>query len=647
MALLSQDAPDLMKSRLEQGVWLDQIERSYNAWFAAPNHKKPELLLAGPTLTWAESWMLTQPKELSASLKQYIIRSLTAQSRKSAGQREVVEAEQRRKDTVYRYLLITMALFALMVLAPGAIRDILGFQFEHSLPIDPDASGQVASDETMRPDGPREPQIADAVELALSPPVATEPPKLESGFAKLANAVQIQSDKGNERLASLLAAEFFRSLEATPPAKGPAKDDEQLREVSKSLVADAFLTRIDPVDAGIKLSDQSPAISCPASSRFVGISETRQLHVWDSTFRGSPATASARPRVVKSDNVDRDCARLVTISPDYELLLTPLVASGPAIKLGSHDADVIGIGFSGDGSKVVSVSRDSVGRIWDTRAARRLADLRVEETTLTGASLSLDGTRALTWSEEQVSHVWDASTGRLLGSLKGHQGPIVRGEFSADGGRVLTVSIDGTAILWNARSLEPLQLIKAEAGSILDARMSPDGRYVAAISESATVQIFDGQQNGAVAELSNGKGNIRAFTFSQDSKLVATVDWSGSISIWQSETGQRLTSLNRRGDQVASLMFSQDGKSLTALMRSGSIATWALTTGESDVHARIKAAGYTCLTVDERRQFGLPPFDADWCVAPPNSAPLPAVSPAVAPPTLEPGAADGPITEKE
>ena len=190
MALLSQDAPDLMKSRLEQGVWLDQIERSYNAWFAAPNHKKPELLLAGPTLTWAESWMLTQPKELSASLKQYIIRSLTAQSRKSAGQREVVEAEQRRKDSVYRYLLITMALFALMVLAPGAIRDFLGFQFEHSLPVDPDASGQVASDETMRPDGPREPQIADAAEPTEKVPAVAEAPSCTAIYGILNNPLE-------------------------------------------------------------------------------------------------------------------------------------------------------------------------------------------------------------------------------------------------------------------------------------------------------------------------------------------------------------------------------------------------------------------------------------------------------------------------
>src|SRR5690606_5056577 len=114
--------------------------------------------------------------------------------------------------------------------------------------------------------------------------------------------------------------------------------------VSRSLVADAFVTRIDPVDTGLRLNDLSPAIGCPESARFVGVSESRQLHVWDSTLRGVPATAAAKLRIVKFGSVDRDCARLVTVSPDYELMVSPIVAGGPTIMLGAHEADVIGIG---------------------------------------------------------------------------------------------------------------------------------------------------------------------------------------------------------------------------------------------------------------------------------------------------------------
>lgn len=625
MALLSQDAPDLMKSRLEQGVWLDQIERAYNAWFAAPNHKKPELLLTGPTLTWAESWMLTQPAELSASLKQYIIRSLTAQSRKSAGQRETIEQEQRRKDKVYRYLLITMSLFALMVLLPGIVRDLLGFQFDQAVPTEVAQGPDFAS---TPPDTASEPEVAA--------PAATSPAKKDLEFAVLSRAVQIQADKGDDRVAALLAAEFFESLKAPPVAK----NEPALRELARSVVADAFVTRTAPLRDGDRLGDQIPAISCPATARFVGVSEARQVRVWDEASRPAIVKASLNPRQIKAEAVDAACARVVTVSDDYELTVTPLLNGASPMKLGAHEADVVGIGLSGDGSRMVSVSRDSVGKIWDIRAGRRIADLRVDETTFSGAAMSLDGARAVTWSEEQIAHVWDAATGRLLGSLKGHQGPIVRGEFSADNRRILTRSIDGTAILWDAGSMAPLHLVKAETGGVLEAHMSRDGRYVALINEAATVYVFDSASDGNVAEISTGKGKIRSFTFSQDASRLATVDWTGGITVWNTTDGQRLGEVNRRGDPIATVMFSRDGTQLAALAQAGSTATWKLTFEESALQARIKAAGYECLSADERRQFNVPAAGRrPWCMSTePEPVPF-AVAPVEQPAPIESPAA--------
>lgn len=622
MALLSQDAPDLMKSRLEQGVWLDQIERSYNAWYAAPNHKKPELLLTGPTLTWAESWMLSQPKELSGSLKQYIIRSLSAGSRKSAGERADIEKEQRRKDKVYRYLLISMSIFALLVLAPGIVRDFLGYQVDHAVPMEAGPG----------PEGG--PNFAEGGDTTGGNPSADpEPapvevkPKTEPKFVRLSRAVQIQGDKGNDRLTSLLAAEFFESLKA--PAT--LKDERALRENARSAVADTFVKRTEPLRPSDRIIDQAPAIACPQSARFVGMSEAREVRVWNGAAGSTAMTAALKPQQVKAGAVDPGCGRLVTVSEDYELIVTPLARGAKGVKIGAHEADVVGIGLSGDGNRAVSVSRDQTGAIWDVRTGRRLADLRVEDTTFIGASMSLDGARAVTWSEEQTAHVWDAATGRLLGSLKGHQGPIVKGEFSDDGRRVLTRSIDGTAILWDVTAMRALNLIKAESGSVLDARMSKDGRYVAVINEAAAVQVFDSALDAPISELSSGKGKIRGFTFSDNGKLIATLDWSGGISVWSAESGERLAELNRRADPIATVMFSPNGSHLSALTQSGAVSEWTLVFDEAQLHNRITAAGYACFSAEEARQFDIDPSASrPWCL-PAVNPPQPAAQPVLAP----------------
>lgn len=610
MSLLIHEGPEL-KARLEQGVWFDAVERSYTAWFSAPNHKKPELLLTGPTLTWAESWMLAQPKELSASLKQYIIRSLTAQSRISASQREGIEQEQRRKDSVYRYLLITMSVFALLVLAPGIVRDMLGFQFDSNIP------DEIARGPQSDPNNPGDPAVVSsgpAIEpgaTQVPEPVAVTPATVESPFAKLARAIQIQSDKGDARLASLLAVEFFEQLKASPATKS----DERLRELTLTIVGDSFASRGLAAPDSVGLSEQSVAVGCQTTERFVGVSRARQILVWDGAAMRAPIDSAQRPKQIKTSTIDRDCARLVTVSDDYELFITPLLQGAKPIKLGAHESDVVGIGLSGDGSKVVSVSRDSVGKVWDARAGRRLADLRVDDVTLTGAALSIDGTRAVTWSEEQVAQVWDAATGRILGKLTAHQASITRAEFSADGSRILTLSIDGTAIVWDAVTYVPLHALTAVSGSVIDARMSPDGRYIATMNEAATVSIFDATSEESVSEFTTGSGKIRALVFSPDGKLVATVDWSGAIAIWRTADGERLLGLNRRVEPIATLMFNREGTELAALTTSGSVVTWPLLLDVEPALARVKSAAYACLSGDERRRFLLETSDVRACVS--------------------------------
>jgi len=66
------------------------------------------------------------------------------------------------------------------------------------------------------------------------------------------------------------------------------------------------------------------------------------------------------------------------------------------------------------------------------------------------ASFSGDGTRVVTLSGD-VARLWDAATGAPLGAPMLHRGSAQSASLSADGTRVVTASQDGTARLWDVR----------------------------------------------------------------------------------------------------------------------------------------------------------------------------------------------------
>ncbi len=65
---------------------------------------------------------------------------------------------------------------------------------------------------------------------------------------------------------------------------------------------------------------------------------------------------------------------------------------------------------------------------------------------------SPDGEKVIIISSDTTGKIWDVSSGRLLSNLKGHKSLIFSSEFSPDGKKIATASIDGTAKIWDVLS---------------------------------------------------------------------------------------------------------------------------------------------------------------------------------------------------
>ena len=89
--------------------------------------------------------------------------------------------------------------------------------------------------------------------------------------------------------------------------------------------------------------------------------------------------------------------------------------------------------FSGDGTRMVTASRDKTARVWRADTGALIAELKGHAGPVVSAAFSRDGTRIVTASQDETARVWRADTGALIAELKGHAGLVVSAAFSADG----------------------------------------------------------------------------------------------------------------------------------------------------------------------------------------------------------------------
>ena len=118
--------------------------------------------------------------------------------------------------------------------------------------------------------------------------------------------------------------------------------------------------------------------------------------------------------------------------------------------LGSHDATVVGLAFSPDGSRLASASFDKTARVWDVAGREPAVVLRGQQGPVYAVAFTADGDRLVSGGDGGL-RVWDWRRGATLLSLPGgafqvdafDPGPrILRVERGVAGGVVSVVDCD-------------------------------------------------------------------------------------------------------------------------------------------------------------------------------------------------------------
>ena len=279
--------------------------------------------------------------------------------------------------------------------------------------------------------------------------------------------------------------------------------------------------------------------------------------------------------------------------PLNAIRLWDLETSESRVLLG-HKNSVEAVAFSRDGSRLVSVSRDQTGRLWNTETGEQVAVLDGHTDVIRGKLMfSRDGNRLFTCSRDKTIRVWDANTGESISVLLGHQGAVHDFDISVDGRALVSGDDHGEIRLWKLDQLERT-ILRGHTSFVYDCDISCDGRLIASSGWDNALRIWN-VGSGKLELLwrapnpdSSWTPRICQTVFQPGAQRIAVFESAeplpraGFIYVIDLQLGEQLLKIGVPEGLCMNkcLDFDPSGEFLACGIRNGSVRVWSATTGD-------------------------------------------------------------------
>jgi hypothetical protein len=184
-----------------------------------------------------------------------------------------------------------------------------------------------------------------------------------------------------------------------------------------------------------------------------------------------------------------------------------------------------------------------------------------------GVAFSPDGTRLATVCTDQSVTVWDLSSRGVRFTRPGQSRPPDYGEaygvaFSPDGRWLAAGSDDGVVRVWDADTGQDAFTLQGHTDKVRGVAFHPASRWLASCSEDGTIRIWDLAVPGGEPQQLSGHTVPRWLAFSSDGRRLFSAGTDDTAKVWDVETGHELLTLRGHASSVWGVAISRDSERL-------------------------------------------------------------------------------------
>lgn len=225
--------------------------------------------------------------------------------------------------------------------------------------------------------------------------------------------------------------------------------------------------------------------------------------------------------------------------------------------VGGHQARILSVHFSSDGTRLVSGDADGTIVVWDPRSGERLCSLAGHEGAVEHLATRRQSPDLASGSADRSIKLWDLGAGKEVGTLLGHSKTVTFVGFSPDGKLLASASKDKTVKIWDVATRTPLRTLVGHATAVRSVGFDPTGSLLATGGTEGAILLWDLNTGQTLHTLEGAPGPVLSLHFSSDGQWmlayqivqeIATNRVRSTLGIWKVRTGEHV--VNDYGQEV-------------------------------------------------------------------------------------------------
>jgi hypothetical protein len=230
-----------------------------------------------------------------------------------------------------------------------------------------------------------------------------------------------------------------------------------------------------------------------------------------------------------------------------------------------HERDIVrSVGFSPDGTRVISSSSAGTITLWDVERRERVRSFERQRRDVFAATFSPDGATILTGGFDGRVVLWDVESGHELAVLRhasSDDDETVNDVAFVSRGRIATAGHDQRVKVWDlARPNAPALVLEGHERGVGSIAVSHDGRSLASGSADSTVRVWD-LATGEKVMVGRGHGtsSVEGVGWLPDGRVVSA-GYDGKLAVWDVAAAAVVGEVQASRHASHGLAVSRDGR---------------------------------------------------------------------------------------